>query len=230
VSPVGFIAQGFVRGLAWGTTKARLDVAIEGVEHLPRTGPALIAARHFHHLWDGAILIGRLPRPVRLVVAADWASGRRRSVLLGACRLLDWPALLRREAAGDEAAGRLLRVATADVVHLLLRGGVVAVFPEGYPTIDPAGPTKPDRETILPFRPGVVRFAQLAERAGAGQIPIVPAGFWYAPDSRRRVVLRLGRPWSVGDGEPRALAAGLEAAVRALSAPPVSLRDTIENW
>ncbi|MDQ3411791.1 MAG: hypothetical protein M3509_06690, partial [Chloroflexota bacterium] len=57
----------------------RLDLTVEGLEQVPRSGPAIIAARHYHHVYDGAVLLATIPRPVRIVVAADWAApGPRR--------------------------------------------------------------------------------------------------------------------------------------------------------
>ena len=50
----------------------RIDLRVEGVEHIPASGPVVIAARHFHHLWDGCALIAASPRPLHVVVALDW--------------------------------------------------------------------------------------------------------------------------------------------------------------
>jgi len=50
----------------------RLQLTVEGLEHVPTSGPALIAARHYHHLYDGCALIATLPRPVHILVALDW--------------------------------------------------------------------------------------------------------------------------------------------------------------
>jgi putative membrane protein len=189
----------------------------------------LIAARHFHHLYDGAILISRLPRPVRLVVAADWAPGPRgRALLEAGCQLLGWPVLLRREALARRARPAYrdtdvvpyLRRAGEAVAALLRAGEVVAIFPEGYPTIDPEWRTKPDDMTILPFRSGFVRFVCRAERTGAGPVPIIPAGIWAAPPDYRRFILRFGPAHFTRNVAPARLVDEIEHAVRALSLPP----------
>ena len=41
----------------------RLELTVQGLEHVPPAGPALIAARHFHHLYDGCALLAAIPRP-----------------------------------------------------------------------------------------------------------------------------------------------------------------------
>jgi 1-acyl-sn-glycerol-3-phosphate acyltransferase len=108
------------------------------------------------------------------------------------------------------------------VSELLRAGEVVAIFPEGYPTIDPEWRAKPDDQTILPFRSGFVRLVQHAERAGAERTPILPAGVWAEPPDYRRIVLRLGAPRFTSDAPPGLLRAEIERAVRALSRPPYS--------
>ena len=35
----------------------RVDLQVEGLDHIPATGPVMIAARHYHHLYDGPALI-----------------------------------------------------------------------------------------------------------------------------------------------------------------------------
>lgn len=210
-------------------TRVRLDVRLDGLEHLPTRGPALIAARHFHHLYDGAILISRLPRPARLVVAADWVKDARQRWLLElGCRLLGWPIVLRPDALARHPSPvyrpadvpRALHRARQAVTELLRAGEVVAIFPEGYPTIDPEWRTKPDETSFLPFRSGFIRLVQHAERAGAERTPILPAGFWAAPPDYRRIVLRLGAPRFTTDAPPGRLRAEIERAVQTLSRPP----------
>ncbi|MCS6802938.1 MAG: lysophospholipid acyltransferase family protein [Chloroflexota bacterium] len=227
-----------MRALAAAATRLWLDLTLEGLEHLPERGPALIAARHFHHLYDGAILISRLPRPVRVVVAADWAKDARwRALLELGCGLLGWPTVLRRDALAcrarpayrpDEVLPYLQR-ALREVALLLRNGEVVAIFPEGYPTIDPEWRMKKDDTVILPFRPGFLRFAQYAERTGAGAVPIIPAGIWAAPPTYRRIVLRLGAPRFASEAAEATLIREIEDAVRALSRPPDdgALRDPV---
>jgi len=189
----------------------------------------LIAARHFHHLYDGVVILGRLPRPSHLIVALDWVGEPHRRLLETACALLEWPTVLRADALARRVAPvyRLsevpvyVRAALAKAVALLVAGKVVVVFPEAYPTIDPVWRTKTDDNEFLPFRPGVLTIARRAADQLGQPVPIVPAGFWYASPSYRRVVLRLGPPLTLQQHDPEETVARLEAAVHALSLPPL---------
>jgi putative membrane protein len=209
----------------------RLDLRVEGSEHLGTSGPALVAARHYHHLYDGCALLAALPRPVSIMAAVDWADGSGvRSVLEAACRMARWPVVLRAAppscagaaaAARPAAADRYLRQATRDVIDLLRAGRLVVIFPEGYPTIDPAGSPKHDDAAFLPFQAGVARLAIMAERRGAGRVPIVPAGLTYRPGDRWQVRLRFGPPIFAGDHPTwQSLLAAVEQQVIELSRTP----------
>lgn len=184
-------------------------VQLEGLEHLPTRGPALIAARHYHHLLDGCVLMNAVDRPLHIVVGLDWIEGRlARRGMQALCRAARWPIVLRpdhpdsppsksRRNADERHRERraALRVSARETTALLREGRVVVVFPEGYPNIDPSFTPKSGDE-LLPFQPGFVRYAQIAERSGAGPVPIVPAGFVYqrAPESGRwRIILRFGQ-------------------------------------
>lgn len=224
------MARRTIRAVCGWLVTRRLVLTIEGGEHVPASGPALIAARHFHHLYDGCALIAALPRPVYPLVAVDWAgSGLGRRVLEAACRWARWPTVLRADArpveegAAVRPAGmsRYLLRATRQVIELLRAGQLVAVFPEGYPTIDPAGTRKQELDQFLPFREGIVRLAEWAERRGAGGVPIIPAGFAYEPGPRWRVWLQFGPPVCPDDyADRQVLLQTLEQCVIALSRQP----------
>lgn len=207
-----------------------MNLYVGGARHLPRTGPAIVAARHYHHAFDGSALVHGLTRQPHLFVALDWTnSAFARRIMEGACRLAEWPVALRGErlTPGGGPAGAFerremqhyVRRAITYGAELLGRGEVLAIFPEGFPTIDPAGSLKTRDDEYLPFRPGVLAIAAHAERAGAGVIPIVPAGLAYAREgSRTRVTLRLGQPLRDATRRPRAeVLEELERRVRELS-------------
>ena len=177
----------------------RITVRIEGLEHLPASGPAIIAARHFHHFYDGCALTAAVPRPLKILVTLDWvenAVGLR--LMRMACQIANWPVVGRRDARmrhGEAtAARRQLLPATRACVDLLRAGQLLLVFPEGYPTIDPSFTPKTGDEAFLPFQPGFVRFAALAEGDGTTRVPIIPVGLEYQRGDRWRVTIRFGRP------------------------------------
>ena len=209
----------------WLSTRAVVD--LRGAEHLPARGPALIVARHYHHLDDGLVLIGALPRAARLFVALDWTqTPRERGVMESLCRIAGWPVALRDTGTGSPSSAyrpqerrEYLRAALLTAVRLLESDEVLAIFPEGYPTIDPHG-TRKVGEEFLPFAPGFAHIVRAAQRRGIERVPVLPLGFHYDENGARRIIrARLGQPLFLLAGEPEhALAARMETAVRALSA------------
>lgn len=211
--------------------RRRVRLRVAGLRHVPPDGPVLLAARHYHHLYDAAILMSVISRPIHFLVAFDWAhSPRERAWLERACRLARWPGLLRpervaravergRAAYAPGEVGPYLRAALTESVELLGEGRALVVFPEAYPTIDPEGSEKP-ADGFLPFRPGVVRLARLAERRHRRPIPIVPVGFWYQRHGTRwQAAVRFGQPLVLRPGaHAQAVAREIEATVRHLSA------------
>lgn len=212
----------------------RATVRIEGTEHLPRSGPMLIAARHYHHLLDGCVLVNAVDRPLHIVVGLDWIKGgMSRRAMEALCRAARWPVVLRpahpnspgvnseRNAAERDRERRTaLRTSIRETTSLLTEGRVVVVFPEGYPNIDPSFTPKSGDE-FLPFQPGFVRYARIAKRTGTGTVPIVPAGFAYerAADSDRwRITLRFGPAIEPsGEAPDSDIVQAVELAVRELS-------------
>ena len=225
-----------IRGtLRWGArvvVARSLDLRVEGLDRLPRAGPALIAARHYHHLYDGAALVAVARRPVHIVVALDWVRGRlARRVMEKACAAAGWPVVLRADGpalragesayrAGEQSA--LLRRALRDTTRLLRAGGLLVIFPEAFPNVDPGYTPKTHADAFLPFDPGFVRLVELAQRGGRTRVPIVPTGLRYDKQGGRwRTTLRFGTPLFVDDAVDRAtFARQVEDCVRQLSAPP----------
>jgi len=93
----------------------RID--IQGLEHLPRTGPVLIAGNHTGWL-DGPLVQMLLPRPCSFLVKSELYNGPWR-VILDFARQIP----VRRGAPDRTALRRALDV--------LAGGGVLGVFPEG---------------------------------------------------------------------------------------------------
>ena len=83
------------RALAAG----RVEMAVTGLEHIPREGPVLLVARHYHHLFDGVVLLLSMPRPIHILVTLDWAKNRyARRLMTLATKMARWPVVLRSDA------------------------------------------------------------------------------------------------------------------------------------
>jgi len=210
----------FLRTAARMTVKRNVHLQVEGIDHVPRTGPVLIAARHFHHLYDGCALIATLPRPAHILVGLDWVANRPgRAAMEALCRSARWPVVMRPGGAqgiGMAEAGLAFRRATRDSLQLFRDGRILLVFPEGYPNIDPGPTPKPDETSFLPFQQGYLRLVGLASRQGI-PVPVVPAGFAYTKDDRWNVVLRFGAPLLPGSLPAEDFNRELEQRVRDLS-------------
>ena len=205
--------------------RRKADLTIQGADRVPRRGPVLIAARHVHHAYDGAALLQAIERPTSLVVALDWLPpGRRREMLASLCRAARWPAVIRSEQFApvsgkrDPEAVRRLRAAIDESVSLLAGGRVLAVFPEGYPNVDPNGSPKEGLDEMLPFREGYLHIARRLQRQTGKTVAIVPAGFAYQQGERWRIRLAFGEPVTLRPEEDvPGVNLTIEAEVRRLS-------------
>lgn len=124
------------------------DIRVQGAEHVPAAGPAIIAANHPTYL-DPAFLMVGIARPVRFMA---WERPFR-VPLLGT--------LLRAYGAIPVDMKRPGRASFEAAVRVLRAGEVFGIFPEG-------GRTK-GGDQMNPFKSGVARLALMT---GA---PIVPA-------------------------------------------------------
>jgi 1-acyl-sn-glycerol-3-phosphate acyltransferase len=199
----------------------KLHLTVEGLENLPPRGPALIAARHVHHLYDGVALVSTIDRPISIIVGLDWiSSAPLRKAMQALCRSAQWPIINRSQPSrpvDPNESRRLLRIATAETMQLLRMGRPVVFFPEAYPNVDPGQTPKTGLDDFLPFEPGVVRIATMAARDGISA-PIVPIGFTYKQDKKWAVTMRIGKPMVVSARQnEQALLSLLEMEVRKLS-------------
>ena len=180
---------GFLIGLGSAVLRAIaqsiLRLRFEGDRDLPRTGPLIVAANHASSadpVLIGAFLNGKLGRPV------NWL-GKRELVEFP---LTGWAFRIAGIHPVDRDAADLDAFRTA--MRILEAGQVLAVFPEGTRSRDGA---------LQQVREGV---GMLALRSGA---PVLPVGVidsdlaWprgrLLPRFGRRVIVRYGKPFTVGD-------------------------------
>lgn len=124
------------------------DIRVEGVENVPESGPAIIAANHPTYL-DAAFLMVELSRPVRFMA---WERPLAVPVL---------GRLLRAYGVIPVDMAKPGKASFEAAVKVLRSGSLFGIFPEG-------GRTK-TRRGMNPFKSGVARLALIT---GA---PIVPA-------------------------------------------------------
>ena len=148
-------------------------VRVHGIEHVPSSGPAIIAFNHVSVL-DGPVIAievaRRLGREVRFLVAAEIFDRRTLGWIL---RTYDQIPVRRGE--GDAAA-------LDEAVAAVKRGALAALAPEGRVNDPPDAP-------LQRIRSGVAR---IALPSGAS---IVPLGIWGTQDRWPRTGLRWAPPW-----------------------------------
>jgi len=70
--------------------RSKLIQHAEGLEHIPRSGPVLLVARHYHWYYDGHVLVRIIPRRLHIIVALYWLQSRALRLLIEfACSLPD---------------------------------------------------------------------------------------------------------------------------------------------
>lgn len=153
------------------------DLRVTGVEHLPTSGPFILAANH-HNYVDGVVLGVALPRPIAFLVMPR---------VFHASPL--HPPFHRRVGSIPVNLQRPDPGAIKRVLRMLDSGRVVGIFPEG--------PFSREGR-LVPGQPGV---AMIALRSG---MPVVPAAIegTYEALVGRRFYLPRRRPLSVRFGAP----------------------------
>lgn len=146
------VPEFFIRFLAWVLVKILYRLRLQGTDHIPQDGPALIVANHVSFA-DAVILMGATPRPIRFVMDH---------------RIFKTPLLgfiFRHSGAIPIAPAKedpeRLEQAFIRIDQALADGELVGIFPEGAITRD---------GEMQPFRPGVTRILQ------AQPVPVIPMG------------------------------------------------------
>lgn len=214
-------------------------VRTEGLENIPLTGPVVLAARHYHHLFDPVGFLRVFPRELHGLVTLDWASTKRlRRLMEAATHYARFPVVLRKEMLVAGPDGTCMNPNSAfradelpaynqrclvESVELLCEGRALGIFPEGYPNVDPHYTLKTRPDEFLRFRSGFARIAELAAEQLGRPVPVIPAGTSYVPGRRWRATFRFGVPIEAPHlAGTAALVGAVEEAVHKLSGPDPS--------
>jgi 1-acyl-sn-glycerol-3-phosphate acyltransferase len=137
---------------------------VEGREHLPDEGPALLVCNHVSFV-DWLIVASACARPVRFVMHHGFATLPLLGFVFRDAKVI--PIASARES-GDVLATAFDRIAAE-----LEEGNLVCIFPEGGLTSD---------GELAPFRPGVER---IVARTPVPVIPMALVGLWGSFFSRK---------------------------------------------
>ena len=185
-TPVTRVSEPLVYRLLREPVRALLerafDLTVEGAEHIPASGPYIIAANHHNYL-DGVVLAVAVKQPIRFLVMPRVYRATPLHPFLHR-HLGSIPITLERP-----DVGALRRALTA-----LEDRGVVGIFPEGPFSVRGR------------LEPGLHGVAMLALRSGA---PVVPAGIrgTFEALHRRRGYIPRRHPLAVRFGPPRSFSA-----------------------
>ncbi len=207
-----------------------LRVRAKGLDHVPRTGGALLAGNHLSY-WDGILLQAATPRPVGMLVRreimgsrfGEWFFGRGGGIPVD------------RDAKRNPHAFDAARDAVLD-------GRLLGIYPEGK-----RGPDPDDNPEDL-LEGGGLRLAPA--KAGVGRLaletgrPVIPVAlltdrFWprerKLPDVRQPVYMNIGEPVTY-EGKPgsrddaRRIADDVMQRVARLLDEAAAARDAGERW
>ncbi len=215
VPRAGGLAYRAVRGLArWLLGLAYRRVEVEGVEHVPGTGPLLLLANHQNALVDSLALLHATPRPAGPLAKAPLFRVPLLATLLRGVGAV--PVFRPQDAAENDGRGARANLEVLDACAARLRAGeALVLFPEG---VSHAAPR------LMPLRTGAAR---IALDAGV-PVTVVPVGLVFEAAGRRRgaALVRFGPPLRV-DGATLAAAARRAAVAATTRAFEGALRSVV---
>jgi 1-acyl-sn-glycerol-3-phosphate acyltransferase len=163
------VPEFLMRFITWVLVNTLYRVRVEGAQHVPEEGPALLVCNHVSYM-DPLLLMANLRRPVRFVMYYKIFNAPLLSFVFRTAKAIP--------IAGHKEDPAVLQQAYEAIDAALADGELVCIFPEGGLTAD---------GEIAPFRPGVEKI--LARRP----VPVLPMalrGLWGSVWSRRDSRLR----------------------------------------
>ncbi len=192
-------------------------IEIGAAENLPQTGGLIFVSNHPNALVDPALLFIALPRRIAFLAKSTLFKIPVLGLLIRAVGALP---LYRQQDAGADVSKNQKTFAV--VRELLVKGGAIAIFPEGI---------SHNKPQLQPLKTGAARIAlgtvSVGENPSSLELQIVPVGLFYTNKTtfRSEALLLYGAPIAVApvaldaDGQPpktavKALTAKIEDALR----------------
>ncbi|MDQ2871306.1 MAG: lysophospholipid acyltransferase family protein [Acidobacteriota bacterium] len=166
-------------------------IEVEGAERVPKTGPAIFVVNHPNALVDPVLLLCFSPRPISFLAKAPLF---RMPVVGLLVRTFDSIPVYRAQDGADQLVHN--RETFESAGRVLVRGGTLALFPEGI---------SHDEPRLAPLKSGAARIAIGTATSTGSPLSVVPAGLYYTWKNRFRssALLAFGEPLSVPPGESR---------------------------
>ena len=154
---------------------------VSGLEHLPESGPVLLAANHVNALADAVVVQFASPRPIHPIARSGLF---RSAVFRPILKFIQAVPIQRRRPGAPKSDNSQ---SFARIYEYLDQGRVILIFPEGQSHSDPS---------LRPLKTGVARMAQGFTQRTGRPVPVVPVGLTFTNKGRFRadVLVQLGPP------------------------------------
>jgi 1-acyl-sn-glycerol-3-phosphate acyltransferase len=166
------VPEFLMRFITWVLVNTLYRIRVEGMQHLPEEGAALLVCNHVSFM-DPLILMASLRRPARFVMYYRIFNIPLLHFVFKTAKAIP--------IAGQKEDPAVLQRAFEDIDAALANGELVCIFPEGGLTRD---------GEIAPFRSGVEKILQ---RRPVPVLPMALRGLWGSVWSRRDSMLRRAR-------------------------------------
>jgi len=164
------VPEFLMRFITWVLVNTLYRVRVDGMQHLPEEGAALLVCNHVSFM-DSLLLMANLRRPARFVMYYKLFHMPLLSFVFRTAKAIP--------IAGHKEDPAVLQQAYDAIDAALADGELVCIFPEGGLTLD---------GEVAPFRPGV---EQILARRPVPVVPMALRGLWGSVWSRRDS--RMGR-------------------------------------
>ncbi len=194
------VPEFLMRFITWVLVNTLYRVRVDGMQHLPEEGPAVLVCNHVSFM-DALLLMANLRRPARFVMYYKIFKTPLLSFVFRTAKAIP--------IAGYKEDPAVLQRAYDAIDAALADGELVCIFPEGGLTSD---------GEIATFRPGVEK---ILARRPVPVLPLALRGLWGSVWSRRDSMLGRSRL-------PRRFRARVELVVDAPVAPALATAAALE--